>query len=268
MNRLSRRGLCLCGCGMVFASVARAEQASTPSSGQSVMSDLVAANRILYDQGLLDGFGHVSASHPENRERFFLARSMAPGLVTESDIMEFDLSGAPIDARGRAVYLERFIHSEIYRARPDVNSVVHSHSPGVIPFGAAGAKLRPIYHMSSFLAEGGGDGVPIFEIRDVAGPATDMLIRTPELGRALAQALGPHSVALMRGHGDVVVGRAVRRAVFRAIYTEINARLEADALRLGAVTFLNDQEAAAATATNDALVNRPWDLWRKEAMGE
>jgi HCOMODA/2-hydroxy-3-carboxy-muconic semialdehyde decarboxylase len=230
-----------------------------------LIDDLVTANRILSDQGVVDGFGHVSARQPGDPTRFVLARSMAPGLVTAEDIMVFDLDGAALDPRGRALYVERFIHCEIYKIHPEVNAVVHSHSPSVIPFGATRVPLRPVYHMSSFL----GAGVPVFEIREAGGPATDMLIRSPELGAALAQKIGASAVVLMRGHGDVVVGRSVRQVVFRAVYTEINARLQAEALRLGGgeVTFLSDEEAAKATETNDAVIGRPWELWKRQALG-
>jgi ribulose-5-phosphate 4-epimerase/fuculose-1-phosphate aldolase len=229
-----------------------------------LIDDLVAANRILSDQGVVDGFGHVSARHPADPTRFLLARSMAPGLVSAEDILEFDLDGAALDPRGRALYVERFIHSEIYKTQPEVNAVVHSHSPSVIPFGATRVPLRPIYHMSSFL----GASVPVFEIREAGGPATDMLIRSAELGAALARKIGASAVVLMRGHGDVVVGRSVRQVVFRAVYTEINARLQAEALRLGGgeVTFLSEEEAAKATQTNDAVIGRPWELWKRQAL--
>jgi len=230
-----------------------------------LIEDLVAANRILSDQGVVDGFGHVSARHATDPARFLLARSMAPGLVTADDIMEFDLDGAALDPRGRTLYVERFIHSEIYKAHPEINAVVHSHSPSVIPFGVTKVPLRPIYHMSSFL----GARVPVFEIRDAGGPATDMLIRSPELGAALARKIGNSAVVLMRGHGDVVVGRLVSQVVFRAVYTEVNARLQAEALRLGGgeVEFLNDEEAAKASQTNDAVLSRPWELWKRQALG-
>src|SRR5215469_18163231 len=190
------------------------------------VDDLVAANRILTDQGVVDGFGHVSSRHEVDPTRFLLARSMAPGLVTADDIMEFDLDGNALDPRGRTLYTERFIHSEIYKAHPEITAIVHSHSPSIIPFGVIKVPLRPIYHMSSFL----GAGVPIFEIRETGGPATDMLIRTPELGAALARRLGKAAVALLRGHGNVVIGDTLQQVVFRAIYTEINAKLQAEAL--------------------------------------
>ncbi len=237
--------------------------ADTPDP--ALIDDLVAANHILYREGVVDGFGHVSARHDKRPDRFLLARSMAPGLVTTDDILDFDLDGNAIAAGGRALYLERFIHCEIYKARPDVAAIVHSHSPSVIPFGATAVALRPIYHMSAFL----GTGAPVFEIREFGGDGTDMLIRSPALGAALAKRLGGAAVALLRGHGNVVVAETLRLAVFRAIYTEINARLEAEALLLGQgrVTFLNEQEAAAATATNTPQVGRAWELWKRKAMG-
>ena len=245
-----------------YAQSGSASTEAPPDTG--LIDDLVAANRILHDQGVVDAFGHVSARHDKDATRFLLARSMAPGLVTADDIMEFDLDGDALDPRGRMPYVERFIHSEIYKAYPNITAIVHSHSPSVIPFGATGVPLRPIYHMSSFL----GSGVPIFEIRDAGGPATDMLIRNPELGAALARMLGSSSVVLMRGHGDVVVGESVKQVVFRAIYTEVTAKLEAEALRLGQgrVNFLNDQEAAKATETNNAVLGRAWELWKQRAL--
>lgn len=231
---------------------------------QALITDLVAANRILYDQGVVDGFGHVSVRHDRNRAHFLLARSMAPGLVTADDIVEHDPDGEAVAADGRTLYLERYIHSEIYKAQPQVEAVVHSHSPAVIPFGVTRARLQPIFHLSSFLVF----GTPVFEIRDAGGPETDMLIRTPALGAALARTLGGAPVALMRGHGDVVVGRSLREVVFRAVYTEVNARLETEALRLGGgeVVFLNDREAANATATNTGVIDRAWNLWKAKVM--
>lgn len=241
---------------------ALAQPASAGPPGQELLDDLVAANRILFDQGVVDGFGHVSARHPKDPDRYLLARSMAPALVTAEDIMEFDLDSNAADPMSRPAYLERFIHGEIYKARPDVMSVVHSHSPAVIPFADTKQPMRPMNHIAGFL----GGGVPVFEIRDVAGPATDMLVRNAALGQALARTLAGHDVALMRGHGSVVAGRSIRHAVFRAVYTEVNARSQSEALRLGEPTFLNDDEAKAAAATNDALVDRPWALWKAKAM--
>jgi ribulose-5-phosphate 4-epimerase/fuculose-1-phosphate aldolase len=230
----------------------------------ALLDDLVAANRILFDQGVVDGFGHVSVRHDKDPNRYMLSRSMAPALVTRDDILEYDLDSTPVDPRGRISYLERFIHGELYKARPDVIAIVHSHSPAVIPFADTAVPLRPMNHIAGFL----GAGVPIFEIRDTAGPATDMLIRNPSLGHALAATMGTHSVALMRGHGSVAAAQSIRHVVFRAVYTEVNARTQAEAMKLGTPTFLSAEEAAAATKTNDGLVDRPWELWRQRAMGK
>jgi len=230
----------------------------------ALVEELVAANRILFHQGVVDGFGHVSVRHDKHRDRFLLARSMAPALVTSADIMAFALDGEPLLPGGRAVYVERFIHSEIYRARPDVHAVIHSHSPSVIPFGVVKrVPLRAIYHMAGFLKA----STPIFEIRSAAGPASDMLIRDRKLGAALARALGAGPVVLMRGHGSTAAAGNLRQAVFRAVYTEVNARLQMEAMRLGRVTYLNDEEAANATATNSRQVDRAWELWKMVACG-
>ena len=230
----------------------------------ALVDDLVSANHILYDQGVVDGFGHVSVRHDKDASRFLLARSMAPALVTADDIMEFDRDGNAIDPRGRAVYLERYIHSEIYKTHPEVKAVVHSHSPAVIPFGVTAVPLMPIYHMSAFL----GAGVPVFEIRAATPEPTDMLVSNAELGAALARTLGGANVALMRGHGDVVVGQSLTQVVFRAVYTEINARLEAEALRLGDVNFLSGEEAAKASKVDDAIMGRAWELWKQQARAK
>ena len=228
----------------------------------STIRELVDANHILFDQGVVDGFGHVSMRHPVRPNHFLLARSMAPALVTAKDVLEFDPDGAPTEAGGPAVYLERFIHSEIYRTRPDVVAVVHSHSPAVVPFSVvSGTKLRPICHMCGFL----GAATPVFEIRDVAGPGSDLLIRDSRLGAALAQSLGQSAAVLMRGHGSTVVGGTLRQAVFRAVYTEIGARLQSEAMRLGPVTYLTEEEGEATARTNDAQIDRTWLLWLKAA---
>jgi ribulose-5-phosphate 4-epimerase/fuculose-1-phosphate aldolase len=229
------------------------------------IADLVIANHILADQGVVDGFGHVSVRSVKNPNHYFISRSRAPALVTADDIMEYDLDDHPVDARGRTSYLERYIHSEIYKARPDVQSVIHSHSPAVIPFGVTDVPLRPISHMGGFLVK----AVPVFEIREAGGNATDMLIRNKELGAALAQKLGKGTAVLMRGHGDTVVGQSVKTAVFHAVYTETNARLQMDAIKLGGnvrnITFLNEAEAANIGNQNDILVERPWEIWKGQA---
>ncbi|WP_018262074.1 class II aldolase/adducin family protein [Methylobacterium sp. WSM2598] len=237
-----------------------AQERPGPAPPAALVADLVAANRILADQGVVDGFGHVSVRHPEDPNRFLMSRSVAPALVAAADIMEFDLDGNPLDPRGRAVFLERFIHAEIYRARPDVHAVVHSHSPAVIPFGIARTPLRPAYHIAAFL----GAGVPVFDIRG-AGGETDMLVRDSRLGRALAATLGDKAVALMRGHGDVVVGPTLPLAVFRAVYTEVNARIQSQAMALdGPPVFLDREEAEKADRALDQIHLRAWDLWKRK----
>jgi ribulose-5-phosphate 4-epimerase/fuculose-1-phosphate aldolase len=226
----------------------------------AIIGDLVDANHILYRQGVVDGFGHVSVRHPERPDRFFIARSMAPALVTADDLVVLDLDGNPVADGAPKSYLERFIHGEIYRARPDVTAIVHSHSPGIIPFGlVAGTTLRPVSHMGGFI----GTGAPVFEIREAAGPATDMLVRNSTLGAALAKSLGPHAIVLMRGHGSTVVGLSIRQAVYRAVYAESNARLQAEALRLGTPVYLTPEEAVGAARANDQNMDRPWDLWKR-----
>jgi HCOMODA/2-hydroxy-3-carboxy-muconic semialdehyde decarboxylase len=231
----------------------------TTTSPADLVTTLVVANRILYRHGVVDGFGHVSARSPGAPERFLLSRSLAPGQVTRADVMTFDLDGNPQHGDARQPYLERFIHGEIYRARPDVGSIVHSHSPSVIPFGATRQALKPLYHMSSFI----GAGSAIFEIRE-AGGDTDMLIRDRPLGVALARSLGDRAVVLMRGHGSTVVGASIEEAVFRAIYTEMNARLQMQALALGEPVYLNLEEAARSTRTNQGVLRRAWDLWAED----
>jgi len=239
---------------------AQAETAPLPLSGAdpALVQDLVVANHILADQGVVDGFGHVSVRHDKLKNHFLLSRSMAPALVTADDIMEFDENCEPVNANGRQPYLERFIHCALYRRHPEVQSVIHSHSPAVIPFGVTNVPLRAIYHMSAFLEE----STPVFEIRNAGGTETDMLIRNRPLGDAMADAMGSHPVLLMRGHGSTVDGTSLQQAVFRAVYTEVNAKLEAEALRLGPVTFLNDKEAQNAAATNDGQIGRAWVLWK------
>lgn len=227
-----------------------------------VLEDLALANHILVNQGVLDGFGHISVRHPHKPDRFFIARSMAPALVEVADIVEVDLDGNVHDAQGRRTYVERFIHSAIYKARPDVMSVIHSHSPAVIPFGVTGARLRPICHMSGFL----GAVTPVFEIRHSAGESTDLLISSQALGESLATTLGKANVALMRGHGSVTVGTSIKQVVYRGIYTESNARLQSEASRFGEITFLTDAEAQATSEMNDQHLDRPWEMWKRDAL--
>jgi ribulose-5-phosphate 4-epimerase/fuculose-1-phosphate aldolase len=224
-----------------------------------LIEDLVAANHILATEGIVDGYGHVSVRSPRNKERFFLSRSLAPESVTAADILEHGIDGEAIDAKGKTSYKERFIHSEIYRARPDVNAVVHCHAPSLIPFGVTKVPLRPMYHQSAFLAA----GVPVFEIRE-AGGMTNMLVETAALGRALAKTLADKPAALMRGHGAVVVADTIPNVVGRSIYLEINARVQAQAIALGGpITYIDPEEAKKYAASDN--YSRAWELWKKKA---
>lgn len=228
----------------------------------NLLDDLVDANLILFNEGVVDAFGHVSIRHPENQDHYFLARNMAPGLVTRDDIIEFNLDGDVVDGDTRKVYLERFIHGEIYRTRPDVMAIVHSHSPSVVPFSAVKSNpLRPLCHMSGFI----GKSAPIFEIRDVAGDATDLLITNPELGAALSDSLADNTVVLMRGHGSTVVAPSLKQVVYRAVYVEVNAKLQAEASRLGPIEFLSEGETETTQKTIEGQVERPWQLWKMRA---
>ena len=227
------------------------------------LQDLVAAYRILAAHGVIDAYGHVSLRSPRNQSRYYLARSVAPELVSEEDLIEYDLDSNPLDAKGRDSVHERFIHGEIYRARPDVMCVVHNHSPSVIPFSVTGVPMQALFHMASFI----GEGLPNFEIRNIR-LGTDLLIKDPELGRGLASALGKKPAALMRGHGAVVVGENLPRAVGRSIYLEHSARMQMQALALagpaGRITWLDEAEVQASVARQDYY--RAWPLWRAKAL--
>ena len=232
------------------------------SASRALIDDLVAASRILAQHEVLDAYGHVSARSDKRPDHFVMSRSLAPALVTAPDLMELDADSEPLAGDKRKGFLERYIHGEIYRARPEVMAVVHSHSASVIPFGATRTKLRPIYHMGSFL----WSGTPVFEIRKVR-EQNDLLIRDRPLGKALAGTLAGCNCVLMRGHGMTVIGDSVPEAVFRAIYTEMNARLQLQATQLeGPIEFLSDEEGRRSSAANRGTLERPWELWKKKAL--
>jgi ribulose-5-phosphate 4-epimerase/fuculose-1-phosphate aldolase len=237
---------------------------SAGPADRQLIEDLVAANRILAMQGVLDGWGHVSVRHNRDPNRFLLSRSLAPELITAKDILEFDLDNNPVDAKGRNLYTERFIHGEIYKTRPDVVAVAHMHAPPVIPFGVIDVPLKPIYHRAAFIAQ----GVPIFEIRDAAG-MTDLLIRNPELGRALAQSIADKPAVLMRGHGATVVGPTLQRLVGRSIFLAMNASLQAQAMALAPgrrINYLDPEEARLIEAREGYGLGRAWEAWKRKAL--
>jgi len=224
------------------------------------LEDLVAAYRILAEYGVIDAYGHVSLRSPDNPKRYFLARSVAPERVQPDDILEYDLDSNPLDARGRESVTERFIHGEIYKARPDVLAVVHNHSPSVVPFSVTGVPMRALWHMAAFV----GDGLPNWEIRSVR-KGTDLLVRDSALGASLAKTLGAKPAALMRGHGSVTVGESLPRAVGRSVYLELSARMQMQALLLSKdITYLDAAEVQASTPHQD--YKRAWPMWREKAL--
>ncbi|MGE3246827.1 MAG: class II aldolase/adducin family protein [Beijerinckiaceae bacterium] len=239
---------------------ARPRHASGGKVDPALLDDLVAANLILASEGVLDGYGHVSMRHPDNPERYFISRSLAPATVTRQDLVECTLDSDYVDPDAPASYLERYIHGSIYKARPDVNCVVHSHSPTVIPFANSKTPLRAMGHVAGFLA----GRVPVFDIKDKFG-ATDMLVKNNDHGAALAEVLGDRPIALMRGHGNVVTAPDVKVGVFRAYYTEVNARQQIQVQSLdGPVTYLDEAEGEKCNEMIAATSERPWLLWKKK----
>jgi ribulose-5-phosphate 4-epimerase/fuculose-1-phosphate aldolase len=245
------------GCVVLLAVATQVLSQRPPISvPKALIEELVLANHILANEEVVDGYGHVSVRSPSNPNHYFLARAGAPGLVTAAAITEYDLESNPVTDTSVTGYTERFIHGEIYKARPDVMAVVHCHCPEVIPFANTSVPLQPMHHMGNFI----GAGVPVFEIRN-AGGETDMLIRTPELGRALAQALGSKSAVLMRGHGAAIVASSLHVVVARAYYLNLNARLQLQAVQLGGkVTYLDSEESKKAATDYE----RSWDSWKSK----
>jgi HCOMODA/2-hydroxy-3-carboxy-muconic semialdehyde decarboxylase len=219
---------------------------------------VVAANRILAREGVVDAFGHVSVRDPRNPRRFVMARSRSPELVELGDLMEFELDGTPVDSRGRTAYGERMIHGAVYEARADVQSVVHTHATGVLPFTITATPLRPVIHTASII----GATIPVWDIRDRFG-GTDLLVRTIEQGRDLARALAANTCLLMRGHGAVVVGSGVPQAVLTAIYLQVNANVLLEARSLGTPQALTDEEIAKATESqfSPLALDRAWEYY-------
>jgi len=226
---------------------------------RAVLEDLAAASRILADQGVFDAAGHVSMRHPGHAERFLMSRSLAPQMITADDIMEFDLGCNAIDPRGRNGFIERYLHGEIFKARPDVMAIAHSHSPSTIAFGLSNVPMRAMYHNAAFLAA----GVPVFDIREKFG-TTDIVVSSSDKGAALAAVLADKPVALLRAHGMVAVGPSLPVAVFRAIFTVTSANIQHQVLALGGpVAALDAEEGRIADLVNVQTVGRSWDLWKK-----
>jgi HCOMODA/2-hydroxy-3-carboxy-muconic semialdehyde decarboxylase len=226
-----------------------------------LLEELVTANRILAREGVVDSFGHISVRHPERKDRFFLSRARAPERIEVDDIVEYTLEGEAIDARGRKPYLERFIHGGIYEARPDVNSVVHNHSPSVIPFGVTGKTLKPLLHMCGCMGTESRIWDTQKKFKDTA-----LLVENMAMGRDLAKFLGKDRTALMRGHGAVVAGPDIRYAVFVSCYLEVGAKLQMQAAQLGKTKFLTKGEVKLVIErTGPYTINRAWENWCRHA---
>lgn len=254
----------LLGSSVAWAQTPKPTAASkSPTAPSDQIGEVVLANHILSMTGVLDAYGHVSVRDQRNPNHFLLARSKPPGVITRADIVEYDLDSKAVDGNDAGGYAERFIHGEIYRARPDVMAVVHSHPLDVIAFGVTGVPLRPLFHMAGFI----GDPPPIFEIRN-AGGMTDMLIRNPDLGKALAKTLANRNVVLLRGHGAVTVAPSLHVVVGMAYYLIEDARLQEQAMRLGGgkITYLEPEEAKKA-GSQDGF-ERAWTLWKAQATAK
>src|SRR5690242_20850025 len=268
-SRRSGRAILFALAVACVASAAAAQPApnSAGPPDPQLIEDLVAANRILADHGLLDGWGHVSVRHNRDPNRYLMSRGLSADLVTAKDIIEFDLDSRPVDTHGlpmSGLFTERYIHGEIYKLRPDVMAIVHTHAPSLIPFGVTKIPLQPMYHRSAFISF----GIPVFEIRERAG-MTDMLIRNAILGRNLAETLGDHPAALMRGHGAVVVGPSLPRVVGRTIFLALNATLQAEAMRMDApITYMDPEEARKIEAREGHGLARTWEGWKQKVMGK
>jgi ribulose-5-phosphate 4-epimerase/fuculose-1-phosphate aldolase len=222
-----------------------------------LMDDLVLANHILSNEGVLDAFGHVSARDPTAADRFVISRTRAPELVEAGDLQLLDLKGGRVSGNEQRSYEEVAIHAAVYRNRSDVGAVVHSHAPSIIPFGVTGVPLRPIYHMGSVI----GHDIPVWDIAKLFGD-TDLLVRDATQADSLAATLGQHTVVLMRGHGCVVAGPDLHGAVFTAVYLERNATLLAAALRLGDVRSLSAAETQRASEMlRGRAGERAWEYW-------
>ena len=259
-------------CVAVVAGAQAQKPAPAVTGNGTLIDDLVVANRILDNQGVLDGLVHVSARSLARPDHFFMARDLAPGLVTANDLVEYDLDGNAVDAKAPTGVRERYIHASVYRARADVKSVVHSHMPSVLPFTDSSVALRPMYHMAPFLLT----GTPVWDIRTVPGEV-GMLVTNNKSGASLADTLGHRTVALMRGHGAVIVGTTVPDAVSNAIFLDVNARVQAQAIALGGkISYLTqaDAEAGGASPQPAAPMGAPgyyprsWGIWKAKAMGE
>jgi ribulose-5-phosphate 4-epimerase/fuculose-1-phosphate aldolase len=232
---------------------------------EMILDELVLANKILFSEKVVDAFGHVSVRDPDNPNQFLMARSIPPPFVTREDILVLDLDGNKVNNQPGEVSIERFMYTEIYRARPEVMAIAHSHAEEVLPFTVAGGMpLRALTHNGGLLRS----GAPMFEIRNHVGGDSNMLVGDKKLGEAVAKALGSHTVVLMRGHGFAVVGGSLKEAVYHAVNTLISARVQLNAIHLGNVTYLSEGEAVATARIHKTVLDRNWEVWKKRALGQ
>ena len=265
---ISQSGLLIAGSVLAASSAGESAAASAglqtlgpppPQDVPTLRADLVTANRVLYDQGVVDGYGHVSVRHPTDPNHILISRWLAPDMVTEGDILELDFDCKPVSGEKVRLYSEVFIHGEVYRARPDVKSIVHTHAPAVILMGISGEPLMPMYQMTGYM----GSGVPVFDIRNAIG-MTNMLVSDPTRGKALVKTLAENPAVLMRGHGGVVTGNSLYQAVGRSVYMKVNAELQIQVLGKK-VAFLAPEEAKL---TSNADYPKDWEMWKRKVAGQ
>jgi ribulose-5-phosphate 4-epimerase/fuculose-1-phosphate aldolase len=229
-----------------------------PDAFAELRHELAAANRILANEGIIDAFGHISVRNPNDPGRYFISRHRASELVEPSDILEMTLDSKPVVPTNVRLYSEMVIHGEIYKVRPDVNSVCHHHAPSVLPFCATGVELVPLFHLGGTL----GAKVPFWDSRDEFGD-TNLLVSTPEQGASHARALGPYYMLLLRRHGASLAGKSLRECVFRSIYTTRNAELQLRAMAIGAPGPLSpgEREKCGGHNLGPRGVERAWEYW-------
>jgi len=265
---ISNSGLLLAGTVLASSSATEVEASANafmpaspepPQELAALRGDLVTANHILFDQGVVDGYGHVSVRHPGNPNHFLISRWLAPDMVTDGDILEVDFDCKIVGTEKARLYSEVFMHGEIYRARPDVKSIVHTHAPAVILMGISGEPLMPMYQMTGYM----GSGVSVFDIRKAVG-MTNMLISDPVRAKALVQTLADKPAVLLRGHGGVVTGTSLAQAVGRSVYMRVNAELQVQALGKKLI-FLAPEEAKLAS---DNDYPKDWDMWKRKVAAQ
>jgi len=233
------------------------------SNIEPLLSELVLANHILAHENVLDGFGHVSLRAPDDPNTYFLSRARAPELVAREDLIRFTLASEPLGSPKEALYSERVLHGEIYRARPDVMAVCHHHAEAVMPFCiSTKTVLRPVIHLGAVI----GHPIPTWDSRDEFGD-TNLLVTKPEEAQSLARALGNSFVVLMRRHGATVAGRTLRELVFRCMYLVANARTQLAAANLGEYETLSAGETRLSAEFNlrPYSIDRAWDRWARRA---